>query len=142
MPESIIHTVSPSTNEVVFETPSTSIDEARAIAKVSHNAFVEFSTLPFAERRAIIVRALDLIQQRKHDLGRELSVQMGRPITYSYKEIETMQLRAKFLLDISEEALSDIPGREEGGFRRFIRKVPVGPVLIVSAWNVGSPGEV
>ncbi|KPM38031.1 hypothetical protein AK830_g8531 [Neonectria ditissima] len=130
-----IKTISPSTNKVVCEVPEATIDEARVVLRQSENAFSTFKETSFAERRAIVVKALALIQERKMALGRELSEQMGRPIANSHKEIETMQKRADYLLDIAEEALAPLPGRPESGFRRWIKKVPVGPTLIVFAWN-------
>lgn len=81
-------------------------------------------------------RVLDIIEQRRDDLARELTAQMGRPIRYCASEINTMRLRAEYLMDIAEESLSDLPGRPEAGFRRMVKRVPVGPVLIAGAWNV------
>ncbi|KAF3810932.1 Lactaldehyde dehydrogenase [Colletotrichum gloeosporioides] len=135
MSTTTIQTISPSTNKVLLNTPSTSLEDAKAIAKSSQDAFQKFKLLSLAERKEMVMRGLKLIQERKHDLGRELSEQMGRPIAYSHKEIETMQKRADYLLDIAEEALRDIPGRPEAGFKRRIKKVPVGPTLVVFAWN-------
>lgn len=136
MADTTIHTVSPATNKVILHTPSTSIEQAKNIAKDSERAFHEFGSLSLAQRKAIVVRGLSLIQQRKESLGRELTEQMGRPIAFSHKEIETMQKRAQYLLDISEESLASLPGLPEVGFKRWIKKVPVGPTLIVFAWNV------
>lgn len=134
---STIRTISPSTNKVIHQVPGTSIEEAREIAGRSKTAFKEFKALSLDQRRSIIERALKLIQERRHEpLGRELSEQMGRPIAYSHKEIETMQTRADYLLAISDEALAAIPCSEENGFKRLIKKVPVGPMLIIFAWNV------
>lgn len=78
------------------------------------------------------------IQERKFELGRELAEHMGRPVAASHKEIETMQKRADYLLDIAGEALESLPGLPEKGLRREIKKIPVGPTLIVFAWNVGT----
>ena len=55
-------------------------------------------------------KALDLIQERKELVGEELSLQMGRPITYSVKEIETMENGEKSCLP---------PGRLRRGFRAY-----------------------
>lgn len=63
---------------------------------------------------------------------------MGRPIAYTGKEVSTAVKRAEYLLKISDEALKDTDGEAEKGFKRFIRKVPVGPVLILFTWNVGA----
>ncbi len=131
-----IRTISPATNEVVCEVKATSPAEARAAAVAAEKVFPAWSGKSLADRRAVVVRALALIQERKMELGRELSQQMGRPVAFSHREIETMQKRASYLLDIAEEALADLPGRAEPGFKRWIKKMPVGPVLIVFAWNV------
>lgn len=108
-----IKTISPSTNRVVCERAATSLHEAKEIAKQSNAAFKSFSRVPLHKRREIAVKALAIVQERKMELGRELSEQMGRPISFSHKEIETMQKRADYLLEIAEEALSPIPGRPE-----------------------------
>lgn len=60
---------------------------------------------------------------------------MGRPIAYTAKEVTTAVMRGEYLLKISEDALKDTDGEAEKGFNRFIRKIPVGPVLILFAWN-------
>jgi acyl-CoA reductase-like NAD-dependent aldehyde dehydrogenase len=60
---------------------------------------------------------------------------MGRPIAYTEKEITTAVARGEYMLKISSQALADTPGEEEEGFKRWIRKVPVGPVLVLFAWN-------
>lgn len=132
----MIRTISPSTNKVVCEIPETILKNGRTIARASQDAFSGFSSMPFNDRRAIVVRALKMIQERKMELGEELMKQMGRPIACAHKEIETMQKRADYLLETAEEALSDMPGRPEAGFQRWVKKVPIGPVFIISAWNV------
>jgi len=61
--------------------------------------------------------------------------QIGRPVKHARKEIATAVVRGRYLLNISEKSLEDTPGAPETGFRRYIKKVPVGPVLILFAWN-------
>ena len=69
-------------------------------------------------------------------LARELTEQMGRPIAYTPVEIKTAVKRGEYLLKISDKCLEDTAGEPEKGFKRFIRKAPVGPILILFAWNV------
>lgn len=40
------------------------------------------------------------------------------------------------MVKISEDVLKDTDGEPEKGFKRFIRKVPVGPILVIFPWNV------
>lgn len=132
-----IRTRSPSTNVVVFGRPGTSLEEARRVAKAAKDAFKSYQNAPLAERKAIVQKALDIIDAKKDQLARELTMQMGRPIAAGAKEIETMRKRAEYLLSIADKSLEDIPGQPEEGFCRVVRKKPLGPVFISSAWNVG-----
>ncbi|CAI7621068.1 unnamed protein product [Penicillium palitans] len=130
-----IRTICPSTHEVIFDQPGTSLEEAIKVAAASKQAFESYKTTSLEDRKSIVKQALDIIEQRRDDLARELTAQMGRPIRYCASEINTMRLRAEYLMDIAEESLSDLPGRPEPGFRRTVKRVPVGPVLIAGAWN-------
>jgi hypothetical protein len=90
------------------------------------------------ERQEIVARALELLKVRRDELGRELTEQMGRPIAYTAKEVTTAIARAEYLLRISDDALAVTPGEEEVGYKRYIKKEPVGVVLVIFAWNVWS----
>ena len=88
-------------------------------------------------RQVIVNKALKLLRDKQDVLAVELTEQMGRPVAYAVKEIQTAITRAEYLLTISEEVLKDTDGEPEQGFKRFIRKAPIGPILILFAWNVG-----
>lgn len=130
-----IRTVNPATHEVIFDQPGTSLDEARQIATASKAAFQSYRTLSLEKRKEIVKRALDIIDSRIDALSNELTTQMGRPIKYCAGEIKTARLRAEYLLGIAEQSLADLPGQPQAGFKRMVKQVPVGPILIASAWN-------
>ena len=92
--------------------------------------------MPLRDRQAIVGKALELFDERKDELAKELMEQMGRPIAYPAKEISTAISRGRYLLKISQESLKETEGEPEVGFKRYIRKEAVGPVLILFAWNV------
>ncbi|KAJ5551259.1 hypothetical protein N7461_005957 [Penicillium sp. DV-2018c] len=130
-----ISTICPSTHAVIFDQPGTSLEEAVKVAAASKQAFESYRTTSLEDRKSIVKRALDIIEQRRDELAKELTIQMGRPIRYCASEINTMRLRAEYLMDIAKESLANLPGRPESGFRRMVKRVPVGPVLIAGAWN-------
>lgn len=131
-----IRTLSPSTGEVIFERPGATIEEARTMLAQASEAFVSYRKSSLDERKAIVTKALDLLAGMRDQLSQELTTQMGRPIKFSGVEIDTMRKRADYLMGIAPEALADLPGAPESGFKRWVSREPVGPVLIVSAWNV------
>lgn len=138
MADEYIYTISPSTQEVIVKQPVTSLSEAKRILENSQRAFEIWRQVPLAERITILRQVMAEIQAKKALLGRELTEQMGRPIQYSEKEIETMSKRADYLFDICEKSLGSIPGIPEEGFKRYVTKEPKGCCLLVFAWNVSA----
>ncbi|CAI7624020.1 unnamed protein product [Penicillium bialowiezense] len=130
-----IRTINPATHEVIFEQAGTSLEEAIQVAATSKKAFKSYQATSLDERKQIVKRFLDIVEKNRDELANELTLQMGRPIRYCAGEINTMRLRAEYLMDIADESLSDLPGRAEAGFRRCVKRVPLGPVLIAGAWN-------
>jgi len=131
-----ITTISPITNKPVVERKGLSDAELKELPIRSAKAFESFKKTSLKERQAIVKKALELLTARQDELAKELTEQMGRPIAYTAKEITTAVARGEYMLKISEDALADTPGDEQEGFIRYVRKVPMGPVLVLFAWNV------
>jgi acyl-CoA reductase-like NAD-dependent aldehyde dehydrogenase len=138
----VITTISPATNEPILTRNGISAQELEQLPDVATTAFNAWRTTALADRQIIIKKALKVLADKQDDLALELTVQMGRPIAYTAKEIATAVKRAEYLLTISDDVLKDTDGEPEKGFKRFIRKVPVGPVLIIFAWNVSGTDTV
>lgn len=131
-------TISPTTNQPILYRDALSSADIALLPYKSELAFDLYRSLSLQDRQRIIGKALDLLSERSDELAKELTEQMGRPIKYTPKEITTAVARGRYLLKISEDALKDTAGELESGFKRYMKKVPVGPVLIIFAWNVSS----
>jgi acyl-CoA reductase-like NAD-dependent aldehyde dehydrogenase len=132
-----ISTISPTTNKPIIVRNGISPSELDSLPTIATEAFETFKKTTLAERKEIVKRALKLLNDKKDKLSKELTEQMGRPIAYTAKEITTACNRGEYLLKICEEVLEDTGGETEKGLKKFIRKIPVGPVLVLFAWNVG-----
>lgn len=131
-----ITTISPITNKPILTRSGLSDADLQSIPEKATSAFEAFRRTSLAERQKIVKKALKLLGERQNVLGKEITEQMGRPIAYTPKEITTAVMRGEYLLKISEETLRDTEGEAEKGFKRYIKKVPLGPVLIMFPWNV------
>jgi acyl-CoA reductase-like NAD-dependent aldehyde dehydrogenase len=137
-----LSTISPTTNHEVVSREVLSPEEIAQIPVEAQKAFISYrkSHPTLRSRQEVVAKALKLMSQRKETLAKELTEQMGRPISYTGVEIDTAVKRGEYLNRIAGEVLDkDVPGDEEQGFKRFIRREPVGVVLVIFAWNVGWP---
>ncbi|EIW77826.1 succinate semialdehyde dehydrogenase [Coniophora puteana RWD-64-598 SS2] len=111
-------------------------------AAVAQNAWAQ---RPLADRiavgRAFVVSWLQILALMKIAAGDnfalELTMQMGRPISQAAGEVRGFLQRAEYMLSIAESSLADVPltDTDAPGFRRFIRRTPLGVVFVISPWN-------
>ncbi|KAJ3732543.1 Aldehyde/histidinol dehydrogenase [Lentinula guzmanii] len=89
-----------------------------------------WAKVPLEERIRIGWKFIDefksLAQSTEPDLALELTLQMGRPIS---------QIKAE--LDGFLDPLADVPltDTDKPGFRRFIKRIPLGVGLVIAPWN-------
>lgn len=135
-----ITTISPATNEPIVTRTGVSADDLRRIPEAAQAAFRSFSqNTTLEQRQKIVEKALDILEKNQDELAREVTEQMGRPIAYTGVEVSTAIKRGRYLTKISADVLSEkgvVPGEEEKGFRRYIKRTPVGVVLVIFPWNV------
>lgn len=131
-----ITTISPFTNKPVLTRQGISPSDLDALPTFATEAFGSWRKTTLKERQDIVKKALEILKSKQDGLAKELTEQMGRPIAYTAKEVTTAVMRGEYLLKISEDSLKDTDGEAEKGFKKFIRKIPVGPVLVLFAWNV------
>jgi succinate-semialdehyde dehydrogenase / glutarate-semialdehyde dehydrogenase len=129
-----IATVNPTTGETLrtFE-PATDqqIDEALTRGV---NAFVEHRRLPFAERSALMTRAAEILEAEKHELGRLMTMEMGKPIGAAIAEAEKCGLACRYYAERAASFLADENVVVKEG-RAWIAFQPMGVVLAVMPWN-------
>jgi acyl-CoA reductase-like NAD-dependent aldehyde dehydrogenase len=126
-------TISPVDGSVYVERPLAAEHEIEAALAASVSAVQKWKRTTIAERVAVIRRMVEWCVARASLLGEELTHQMGRPIAYTPNELRRgFQERAQYMCSIAETALAELsvtPGS------RFIRREPLGVVLVVAPWN-------
>ena len=128
--------ISPADGSILAERTTASGDQIEAALARAHAAQVEWRRTPLAERVAACQRMVEHLLSISDEVGAELSWQMGRPIRHTPMEIERgFQERVRYMSAIAPDALADVAVEPKEGFTRFIRKDPVGTVLVVAPWN-------
>ncbi|KAL2918133.1 hypothetical protein HK105_202060 [Polyrhizophydium stewartii] len=127
--------VSPVNQAVVRTVPLASRAEAIAAVERSHAAFAGWRKTPLAERKRIVAKFVDNFVAAKDAVAEELAWLIGRPYKQNYNEVRGFEERARHLLSIADESLADVAVGDKPGFRRFIRREPLGVVFAIAAWN-------
>ncbi|MEK6628928.1 MAG: aldehyde dehydrogenase family protein [Bdellovibrionota bacterium] len=91
--------------------------------------------IPLEKRITEVKNALDYFTKNKDAVARDISMQMGRPISQAGGEIGGLLERANYLCSIAAESLKTVTLPEKPGFYRAIEREPLGIIFIISAWN-------
>ncbi|WP_134499907.1 aldehyde dehydrogenase family protein [Microvirga pakistanensis] len=108
------------------------IDTAISSAR---SAQVAWRNVPLAERASKVSAFLDALLAMNQEVVPEIAQMMGRPVRYG-GEFRGVEERARYMIRIAERSLQSIPADDEKpGFRRMIKREPVGLVLVIAPWN-------
>jgi acyl-CoA reductase-like NAD-dependent aldehyde dehydrogenase len=130
-----LRVMSPVNGEIFAERPLAGDLEVNQALARARRAQAEWRNLLVAERAALLARALDAFVARKAEIAAEITWQMGRPIRYTPSEVGGFEERARYMIEVARQALADLEVGDKPGFRRFIRRVPLGVVFVIAPWN-------
>lgn len=130
----MIRCISPIDGSVYAERPTLSTDEAPAAVARAKSAQSDWAARPLAERIALVQAGVANVGAMNDEIVPELAHQMGRPVRYG-GEFGGFNERASYMAEIAQEALADIEIEDSAAFRRVIKRVPHGVVLVVAPWN-------
>lgn len=114
------------------ETSAAALDAALTRAKQASRALRSMSV---KDRVGLVLRACEKMEARTEELARDITRQMGKPLSQARGEVSGMAGRLKYMASIAEQSLADIALEPKEGFERRIAKEPLGVVLDLPAWN-------
>ncbi|KAJ6590459.1 succinate semialdehyde dehydrogenase [Mycena vulgaris] len=96
-----------------------------------------WAAVPLEERIAIGTKFIEEFTKLSERVPAELTKQMGRPISQGAGEVRGFLDRAAYMISIAASSLADVKleNTDKPGFRRFIKRVPLGVVLVIAPWN-------
>lgn len=126
---------SPASNKVVWQSSSAGHDEVQAAASAAKAAFPGWSKMKPSAKRAIFLKAADIMETRTSELGSYMDLETGSAEMFS----------SGFMVPKAAEMLRDVAGRvsavmgyipscEDEGTSGLVVKEPFGVVLGIAPW--------
>ncbi|MEY8098839.1 aldehyde dehydrogenase family protein [Falsihalocynthiibacter sp. S25ZX9] len=126
--------ISPIDGSLYAERPVLTQSQAEAAVARARAAQIEWAARPLSERSALVMAGVAAVGAMNDEIVLEIAHQMGRPVRYG-GEFGGFNERASYMATIAEDALADIEVGEDAQFKRYIKRVPHGVVLVVAPWN-------
>jgi aldehyde dehydrogenase (NAD+) len=116
----------------VRETSSTEAEERIAAA---HGAFLAWRAVPAPRRGELVRRIGDQLRAAKDDLGRLVSVEVGKVLSEGLGEVQEMIDICDFAVGLSRQLYGLCIASERNDHRITEQWHPIGPVGVISAFN-------
>jgi NAD-dependent aldehyde dehydrogenases len=129
-----IETVNPTTGECVQSFAALTERDIESKLAAAHAASLSWRRTPVTQRADVLRRAADLLEQRKLEYGRLMTLEMGKPIRAAMDEAAKCARACRFYADHAAQFLADQPV-DVPGERSFVAFEPLGVILAVMPWN-------
>jgi acyl-CoA reductase-like NAD-dependent aldehyde dehydrogenase len=127
---------SPSSHEWIWQSSSASLEDVEAATSAAQAAFPTWSKMKPTARRAIFMKAADIIDSRAEELADYMKLETGAASAFA--DGFNVPKAADMLRDVAgrlSTIMGHIPSCEEEGTSALIVKEPYGVVLAIAPWN-------
>ena len=129
-----INCISPIDGSIFVSRETLSYKDARAATARAKVAQASWAVLPLSDRIDLVRAGVAAVGAMNDEIVPEIAWQMGRPVRYG-GEFSGFNERASYMAEIAEASLAAIEVENSDYFRRVIKRVPHGVVLVVAPWN-------
>ncbi|MDP3897233.1 MAG: aldehyde dehydrogenase family protein [Mesorhizobium sp.] len=130
-----IRLTSPIDGSIYAERPVATDQAINAAVERAKAAQAKWVDTPIAERGKYMLAMLEALVAMSDEIITELAWQMGRPTRYG-GEFGGVKERTNYMVEIAERALAPVMASDpKPGFRRYVKREPLGVVMVIAPWN-------
>jgi acyl-CoA reductase-like NAD-dependent aldehyde dehydrogenase len=128
-------TISPVDGSVYAERPFAGPGRIDAVLDRAVAAQRDWAGRSVEERAAFCNKFCDALLSHSDEIALELAWSMGRPVVQAPGEVRGCVERARFMVSAAEEGLAMLDPGPKIGFKRYVKRVPLGVVFEIAPWN-------
>ncbi|EIO4105329.1 5-carboxymethyl-2-hydroxymuconate semialdehyde dehydrogenase [Vibrio vulnificus] len=126
--------LTPTDNTSLGKVVKGTAEDVDAACKAAQQAFVAWAEMPGAERKKILHKLADKIEQRAEEIALVESMDCGQPLRFMRQAAIRGAANFRFFADKSPEAKNGLSLHQDTHTNYTIR-TPIGPVGVITPWN-------
>lgn len=127
-------TINPASGELIKEYAEMSFEDVSGIIHRANIAQKQWKKKSFEQRSVTLYKVAELLNERKEELGKLVSTEMGKPLPQAVGEVEKCAWVCEYYAENAEEFLAnDII--ETDASKSYVTFNPIGTVLSIMPWN-------
>ncbi|MEC5341697.1 NAD-dependent succinate-semialdehyde dehydrogenase [Brenneria populi] len=130
-------TTNPYTGELIKTFPDATDAEVSSAIEHAHATFLTWKTSSFAERRAVMQRAADLLRKDSDEHAKLLTLEMGKLFAEAKAEVELSAQIFEYYAKNAESLLAPekLPVADPAEGNAVVYHDPLGVLLAIEPWN-------
>ncbi len=129
-----IASINPATGETLKTFNALSAEQIEQTLQLAADTFRTYSRTPFTERARMMIHAAEILETRKQEFGKIMTLEMGKPLKAAIAEAEKCAWVCRYYAENAEHHLAD-QIVETNAKKSYVHFQPLGPVLAVMPWN-------
>ncbi|HEU4511076.1 MAG TPA: NADP-dependent succinic semialdehyde dehydrogenase [Pyrinomonadaceae bacterium] len=129
-----IASINPATGETLKSFSALSAEEIEQKLQLAADTFQTYRHTPFSDRSRMMLRAAEILESEKNELGKMMTLEMGKPIKAAIGEAEKCAWVCRYYAETAEKHLAD-QVVETNAKKSYVKFQPLGPVLAIMPWN-------
>jgi succinate-semialdehyde dehydrogenase/glutarate-semialdehyde dehydrogenase len=129
-----IASINPATGETIATFEPLGSEDIELKLQRAMEAFEINRARTFAERAERMQRAATILESRAEELGRTITLEMGKPLTASIAEVQKCATGCRHYAENAERYLAPEYIKTDAS-ESYVRFDPLGPILAVMPWN-------
>ena len=130
----MLNSINPSNSELIASYEEMTKEEVKVIISDVNSAYQEWRLTSFSHRAQLMKNAAEILQDRKEDLGRLMTLEMGKPFSQAVAEANKCASVCEYYADNAEKILEN-QIIETDASKSYVAYRPIGIVLAVMPWN-------
>ena len=129
-----IQTINPATDELIKSFKELTESELILQIEKTEKAYQSWKETSWEVRKKLMLNAAKILKECKEKYGKILTLEMGKPISQAYAEVEKCAWVCKYYAENAETMLNK-EIIETDASESYVRFDPIGIVLAVMPWN-------
>ncbi|GAA4323006.1 NAD-dependent succinate-semialdehyde dehydrogenase [Pontixanthobacter gangjinensis] len=130
----MIESKNPYTGETLEKFKELTKPQIEEALEKADSRFKKWRKTSFKERADLMMKAAEELKKNKEEYGRDISLEMGKPIKQAIAEVEKCAWVCEYYAENSEKHLSSKTIKTDAS-ESYVSYEPIGVVLAVMPWN-------
>lgn len=127
--------VNPATEEVVGRLPLATREDLDTAVEAAHRAFLTWRDSSPLERSAILRKVAELARQRAPEIGRNMTIDQGKPLHEAVGEVTVCAEHADWHAEEARRIYGRVIPSRNPNVRQLVLRQPVGVCAAFTPWN-------